>query len=159
MDCLTRFEPEFWGRIIFYRQPEDSLLTSLPDTTIRFIVRSRNQQGDEAKLQWFQGDSLLGRDTPLRYDCTTLGDYPIVCRVNSGDWQAETGWMVRIIDLFIYSHTPDTLNFALRRGSTVTFRYRQRRRHTRRCGQLRLDADGFGNSRAAGRGRGFERDD
>jgi len=118
---LSRFEPDILGPVIFYRFPEDSLLTILPDSSIRFIVRSRNQQGNEAAYNWFQGDSLLGRDTTVTYQFLTSGDYSIRCHVDAGGWEAETGWLVHVRDLFIAFHSPDTLSLSLRRGTTQTF--------------------------------------
>ncbi|MBM3327735.1 MAG: T9SS type A sorting domain-containing protein [Calditrichaeota bacterium] len=119
---IVRLEPDRIGPIVFYRHPEDTLLSILPGDTIQFTVRARNQMGIEMAYHWQYGDSLIGRDTTVLVPFDTLiGDYRITCRVTANEWAAVAPWTIYVRDMYIVSSTPDSCNLVIRRNTVVPF--------------------------------------
>jgi hypothetical protein len=118
---LLRLEPDRLGPQIFYRHPEDSLLSVLPADSIQFIVRALNQRGVDMNYEWMFGDSILGHDTTFTARFDSLGIDTISCSVTDVQWTARTGWLVHVTDLFIRSFLPDTTELTLRRGVAQDF--------------------------------------
>ncbi|MBM3330160.1 MAG: hypothetical protein FJY67_11950, partial [Calditrichaeota bacterium] len=118
---LIRLEPDILGPVVFYKEPEDSALTVLRGDTLRFIVRARNQQGLDMSYRWTYLDTVRSTDTTALIRFDELGTLPVVCRVNAGEWSVEVVWTVEVADLFIASHTPDTLSITVQRNSEIDF--------------------------------------
>jgi len=125
---LVRFESDQLRPSIFYRRPEDSLQTILLGDSIRFIVKARDRMDREITYRWRVDDRDLDRggvspvyDTTVTIRFEDFGRIPVTCTVANVDWQVLTGWLVHVRSLFIFSHSPDTLNLALRRGTSLDF--------------------------------------
>jgi len=118
---ITRLSPDVIGPIVMRWSPHDTTLTTLPGDSIQFILRAVNQQGQEAEYQWLRGDTLKGRDTTETFRFESLGEETITCRFSDDEATRQIRWHVEITDLFIHSHTPDTLSLTLQRNSEIDF--------------------------------------
>ncbi|MBM3329622.1 MAG: hypothetical protein FJY67_09175, partial [Calditrichaeota bacterium] len=118
---IVRLEPDILGPVVFHKEPEDSLLKVLPGETIDFLVRARNQQGEEMSYQWTYRDTVRSQDTSCTIRFDERGTFPVVCRVTAGEWSVEVVWAVEVTDLFISSFTPDTLDFTIQRANDIAF--------------------------------------
>ncbi|MBM3330179.1 MAG: hypothetical protein FJY67_12045, partial [Calditrichaeota bacterium] len=83
---IVRLEPDILGPVVFHKEPEDSLLKVLPGETIDFLVRARNQQGEEMSYQWTYRDTVRSQDTSCTIRFDERGTFPVVCRVTAGEW-------------------------------------------------------------------------
>jgi len=106
---------------IFYHIPEDTILTRLPGDSVRFIVRARTREGEELHYSWHFNGRGAGNDTTVYIGFPAGGDSVVTCTASAQFWAAQVKWLVRLRELFIASHTPDTLSLTIRRGSTVEF--------------------------------------
>jgi len=121
---LVRLDPDIPNPIIFYRTPEDSFLTVLKEDTLQFEVLARAQGGDQFDYQWLRNEATFHvgvNDTFVSVVFDEVKVDTIECRVSLEDYTVSTGWIVSVKDLFIASHSPDTLALALRRGTSQTF--------------------------------------
>ena len=118
---IMRLEPDVLGPLVFYKNPEDSLLTVLSDTSITFTIRARTREGNELNYQWFWNDIDCGNDTTVTIDFDTVGVDTVVCHLTDDDAEITVGWEITVTDLYISAFTPDTLNLTLRRGTSVYF--------------------------------------
>jgi len=121
-DALVVFyEPGNLAPQIFYHIPEDTILTRLPGDSVRFIVRARTREGEELHYSWHFNGRGAGNDTTAYIGFPAGGDSVVTCTASAQFWAAQVKWLVRLRELFIASHTPDTLSLTIRRGSTVEF--------------------------------------
>ncbi len=119
---LLRLEPDQLGPIIFYRWPEDSLQNVLLGDSIQFIVRARDQHGNEMTYDWFfNDDQLAGHDTTISIVFDTPGIDSVECLVHNQFATSETGWHVTVTNLYIAAYSPDTLNLTVQRGDSLLF--------------------------------------
>ncbi len=118
---LMRLEPDQLQPIIFYWFPEDTVFTALRNDSTEFIVRARDQQGDELGYEWWSADTLMSRDTTVTVVYEEAREYNIQCRVSDDDWTTAINWRVNVADFYIDSYQPDTLNIAVRRNTIIDF--------------------------------------
>jgi len=119
---VVRLESDLLGPQIFVKRPEDSLQTVLCGDSLRFIVRARSREGEEANYLWRCFGNEVGNDTTILVTFPdSLGEFPVSCRFSLDDWANEVGWQVTTKHLLISSYSPDTLSLFLRRGTTQTF--------------------------------------
>ncbi len=102
--------------------PEDTLLQALQGDTIRFTVTARDALRRQIDHLWLWNESdTLSFDTTVMVEFDDLGSDTVRCDVTNGEESAWVRWRIYVRDLFIVSHTPDTLNLAIRRGTSVDF--------------------------------------
>lgn len=118
---VVRLEPDQPQPIIFYWLPEDTVFTTLFEDTVDFVVRARDQQGDELEYEWWSADTLMGRDTTVAVFFDEMREYNIECRVSDDDWTSAVSWRVNITSFYIDSYSPDTLELTCRRDTSVEF--------------------------------------
>jgi hypothetical protein len=118
---LIRLEPDNPFPHILYHIPEDTLLTTLQNDNIQFILRASDQFGREMSYQWFYDEQDQGSDTTTIINFEFLGEHLVTCQVSNDDGRAVITWHITVSDLFIARHTPDTLALTLRRGASQAF--------------------------------------
>lgn len=119
---LIRLFSDQLGPILFYRFPEDSLIEVLRGDSIQFIARARNRNNDDLFYQWFLDEQVIARDDTVKnITFDRLGEYTVSCRISDQDAAVSVTWHVTVTDLYIQSHSPDTLHLTVRRGSSVDF--------------------------------------
>ena len=121
---IVRFSEDWLGPELFYKSPVDSVLKVLRGESIRFVVRARNQEGNEMQYRWLYGDSLISDrndDTSKTVRFNNSGDIPISCQVSYAQVTIVVRWTVIVRDLYVSAFTPDTLNLAIRRGTSADF--------------------------------------
>ncbi len=123
---IIKLEPEILEPIIMYWSPEDTMLTVLQRDTVQFIVRARDQRGQELSYLWIMEGDTLSTDTTTTVIFNDLGMYDAQCQVSNEEFTSAITWHVEVSRLYIDSYTPDSLNIAIRRNATVDFRVHSR---------------------------------
>ena len=119
---IAEFSSDSPGPRIFYMFPEDSLLTVLLGDSIEFIVLAGGRAGEVPQYQWFFEEQLIG----ISNDSITIffneyGQHTVNCNVELDSIVVTVTWHVIVTDLFISAFTPETLDLAIRRGTSVDF--------------------------------------
>jgi len=115
------FESARLGPAYVYKYPTDTTVSVLLNESVEFVARARNLQGTEINYQWSYENQILGDDTTETITFDSLGVWQVACNISDADASIEIRWHVTVTDLDISAYTPDTLNLALRRGSSVDF--------------------------------------
>jgi hypothetical protein len=118
---LMRFDQDLSAPLIVLREPQETDLTVLVGDSIDFKVRAVTQLQREIEYTWFCRSDTVGNDTAVTIHFDSLGIDTVVCRVSVAGMSVEAKWYVTVKDFLIRSHTPDSLNLALRRGSRQNF--------------------------------------
>jgi hypothetical protein len=118
---LLRFDQDLSAPLIVLREPQETDLTVLVGDSVNFKVRAVTQLQREIEYTWFCRGDTVGNDTAATIHFDSLGVDTVVCRVTVAGMSVEAKWYVTVKDFFIRSHTPDSLNLALRRGSRQNF--------------------------------------
>ncbi len=116
-----KLEPDQLEPVIFYWSPEDTVFIALRGDTTEFIVRARDQQGDEFTYMWIMGEDTLGHDSTVTKFWEEVGEYIVQCQASDGENISSINWHVNVTDFYINSHQPDSLNPSTRRNSTIDF--------------------------------------
>jgi len=102
--------------------PQDTILTVLTGALIHFLCKTRDELDPPARYSWILDNrDTLSTDTTLVYQFDSQGNYRLDCRVSHEEVPRWPTWHISVRDLFVYSHTPDTLDLTLRRGTTQEF--------------------------------------
>ena len=118
---LVRLESDQLSPIIFDWLPEDTVFTALPGDTTLFVVRARDQQGDNIGYNWIVGFENRGRDTTVTQLWEFVGDYIVQCFISDGENVSRINWHVKVADMYIDSYLPEILTHSVRRNSTIDF--------------------------------------
>ena len=118
---LIKLEPEVLEPILFYWSPEDTVFSVLLGDSVQFVVRARDQQGDELSYLWISGDDSLRDDTTYTKHFDELGEYFVQCQVSNDEYTSAVTWHISVVEWYISGFTPDSLDFALRRGRSIDF--------------------------------------
>ena len=119
---LLKIEPDIIGPMVFYWSPEDTLFSALVGDTVSFIVRARNQLGLEMGYEWFRGgEHPISRDTTVTVVFDEIGDDSLLCVITDEEESASINWRIDVTGMYIDSHTPDSLDFIIRRNTTIDF--------------------------------------
>jgi len=109
-------EPQF-----IIHSPEDTVFTAFLNDSTEFWISARDNQDDDLSYLWTMLGDTISRDTLVTVLWEELGQQLVTCQVSDGENVASIRWHVTVSDLFIVSHSPDTLSLALRRGTSQTF--------------------------------------
>lgn len=93
----------------------------MPEDTVQFIVRVRDQQGDELSNLWLLDEDTLGTDTTVTIRFNDFGEYLVECRVSDEEMTTSVRWHVTAEEFYIDTHTPDSLAWTIRRPREVDF--------------------------------------
>ena len=118
---LVKIEPTHPEPLVFYWLPEDTNFTTLRRDTTLFIVRARDQQGDEFSYRWLMGEDSLGVDSTTAVVWEDVGESLVQCRVSDGENISAINWHVKVVDMYIDSYLPEILTHSVRRNSTIDF--------------------------------------
>jgi len=118
---VIKFEPEILEPQFIHWSPEDTMLTILQNDTIEFTVRAFDRQDDEMNYLWIMGEDTLSRDTITTKVFEELGEFEVQCQVSDGELMVAITWHVNVVEFYICSFTPDSLDLIIRRGTNVDF--------------------------------------
>jgi len=118
---LMKLEPDIPNQQNIVISPEDTSLFVLPDTPVTFSVTMEDYMAGLLDYLWLSNDSIVDHDSTYGETFEELGESIIECRITYDELTISIRWHVTVTDLYIYSHTPDTLNLTLRRGTTLDF--------------------------------------
>ena len=118
---IMKLEPDVIGPMTVEITPEDTVVSVLPDRPVEFGVQVRNVVEGEVTFQWLLGDSVISNEASTQITFSEIGDEEVICRLTQDVLRFDVTWHVTITDLFIASHSPDTLSLSLRRGTSQTF--------------------------------------
>jgi len=118
---IVRMAPDVLGPEVFYKHPEDSILTVLQEDTIRFIVRARNNHGFEMSYQWTYNSRPVARDTTLLVRFDTLRTDTVICEVTDPNYTVRISWLIHVRNLFIETYVPDSLRLVIQRRREIEF--------------------------------------
>ncbi|MBM3330188.1 MAG: hypothetical protein FJY67_12110, partial [Calditrichaeota bacterium] len=118
---VIRIEPEQDAPIVIEHEPQDSVLFVLTGDSIRFRVVARDQWRREIFYTWRLDDQRVGSDAAITITFPEQGTYRVRCEIRNDEFATAVLWRVETTDLFIASHTPDTLSLTLQRNSEIDF--------------------------------------
>ena len=101
--------------------PADSSFGALVGDTINFRALAEDPDGDEIAYRWKLAGQVVAEDTTVSITFEETGEFIVVCTISDGVFSDSTYWRVRATELYISEHSPDTLNFRLRRNTEVGF--------------------------------------
>ncbi len=117
-----KLEPLRLDPMIIAHFPTDTMLTVLLQDSIRFLVLANDQRRLDLSYLWLLNENdALGQDTTVTIQFDQLGEQIVECRVSNEEFSTTIRWHITVTDLFISAFTPDTLDLALRRGTSVDF--------------------------------------
>ncbi len=118
---LMKHIPEHSPPLIISHTPEELEFYTLPDNEIEFSVFAIDLQDDALNYSWLINDEEIATDSSVVIPFEELGDVNIHCEVSDGELTTGIDWLVHVSEFYIHSHTPDTLDLIVRRGTEVTF--------------------------------------
>jgi len=118
---LLKFTSDILHAEFLIRTPEERDLWVMPGTSIAFEVRAEGDAFQGLRYEWFFEDSIIGRDAGVDVLFDSTGDFRISCHAEHNNNVVELDWMVHVRDLFIITHTPDTLSLTVQRNSESDF--------------------------------------
>ncbi len=118
---LIKFYPERSAPMILEHEPIDLEFTVLPGDTITFIVHAEDAQEDSIRYLWALNGENVSTDTTTTIAFAELGTDTVQCTVSDGELADSIQWIVNIKELYIDAYTPDSLNVAVHRNTTVDF--------------------------------------
>jgi len=101
--------------------PEDFALQVLTGTEIEFIAVADDPDNDVIEYTWRHGVEPLDGDTSVSILFDEAGIDTVLVTASDGALTRQLTWHVTVADLYIADFTPDTLNLAIRRGTSVDF--------------------------------------
>ncbi|MBM3330156.1 MAG: hypothetical protein FJY67_11930, partial [Calditrichaeota bacterium] len=118
---LAKFQPERSAPLIVEYSPVDLEFFVLLESDIAYHIRAEDAQGDEIFYYYTLRGDTIAREADFVVALDIIGDAEIVGIASDGDMFDSVRWLVHVRDLFITSHTPDTLSLTLRRNSEINF--------------------------------------
>jgi len=118
---IMKLEPEIMEPQFISWTPEDTMLTVLLDDTVDFLVEVSDAQDDEISYLWIMGEDTISRNATTTVVFEELGEYEIQCQVSDGEFTVAITWHVTVIEWFIQTFTPDSLDLIIRRSSNIDF--------------------------------------
>jgi len=118
---LIKLEPGMLEPVIFEWSPEDTLLTVLLADTVEFEVRARDIRGQELDYLWIMAEDTLSTDSLTTVDFNELGEHQLSCLVSNGNMTSTITWHVSVVEWFLQSFEPDSLDLVVRRGLDINF--------------------------------------
>ncbi len=118
---LVRLIPERFAPEIIQWSPDSLHLMALQEDRTEFWVSAIDLQDDSLRYSWTLDDEAVATDSLTLIELPELGEHIVKCLVSDVDLSDSILWHVSVTDLFIASHSPDTLSIAVKRGHSVDF--------------------------------------
>jgi hypothetical protein len=118
---IVKIVPEREAPKITEWSPEVLDLTILRGDSIAFRVVAEDLQMDSLSYLWRLDDTEVSEADTVTIQFDEVGDFRVACLVADEHQADSMVWNVHVRDFFISSHTPDSLNLALRRGASQIF--------------------------------------
>jgi len=118
---LVKILPDRSAPVIVEWRPDSLNITALPFRDVPFFLRAEDLQEDSLSYTWIRNGETAGEGQIFEASFDDYGQFPIVGRVTDGSQSDSIMWTITIRDIFIASHSPDTLSLSFRRGTTQTF--------------------------------------
>jgi len=121
MGLLLAVEQDRFTPLITEWSPEDLTQQVLVGDVIDFEVRAVNPTGDVLHYFWLVDGDTVSTDSTTAIDFSDFGEYRVSGIASDQTGSDEKVWTVEATNLFIQTHSPDTLSLSLRRGTAQTF--------------------------------------
>jgi len=118
---IMKLAPDLPNQAYLLYTPEDTVFSMLPDTAVTFTVKPRAIDWREFNYTWTYRDSVWSNDTVCTVPLDQVGEQIVKTEVSQDEVSIPIRWHINVVDLFIYSQTPDTFNVTLRRGDSCAF--------------------------------------
>ena len=118
---LMKLMPDIMVEEYLIINPPDTILTLLEDSRIVFNVSPRNIDPPSIRYEWTYRDTVRSRDTLCTISFDSLGQYELICLLRHSAEALQITWHITVTDLYVSAFTPDTLDLAIRRGTSVDF--------------------------------------
>jgi len=118
---LIKLVPLYYEPTLLGWTPRDTMLAVLLDDSVHFAIQAAFYHQDSLNYSWWLNGDSLECDTSIDLRFNELGEQLVTCRITALDYVISIRWHVTVSDLFIDSHSPDTLTLSLRRGTSQTF--------------------------------------
>jgi len=118
---IMRLEPDILHINYLIHSPQDTILTTLIESMIEFYVAPRNINYRDVDFDWIYQGMQISDDTLCAITFDDPGEFLVECAVTQNDNHISVRWHVTVTDLYVSAFTPDTLDLAIRRGSSVDF--------------------------------------
>ncbi len=119
---LIKIQPDISSPRILSYLPSNNNISALIGDVLQFSVIAGDLQNDSLFYSWNRNNRELEEDdsqTDLQFD--NIGIDSVCCTVSDSTGFDKVTWHVTVTDLYIQSHSPDTLNLTIRRGVAVDF--------------------------------------
>ncbi len=123
---VMKLEPEVLAPQFISWSPFDTMLTVLQGDTVDFMVRVRDDQGDEVSYLWIMGEDTLSTDSTTTIIFGETGEFEVQCEVTDGELAPTITWHLSVVEWYIDSFLPDSTNIAIRRRTTLDFSHHVR---------------------------------
>jgi len=101
--------------------PPDSLVSLLVGDTLTFSARAEDPDGDDVGYTWRLEEEIVSHESSATLTFENMGRFRLVCIASDGEFSDSTFWLVRTTDIYVREHSPDTLDFEVRRGTQIDF--------------------------------------
>ena len=118
---IMKHIPEHSPPLIISYNPEELEFCTLPDSAIEFSVIAIDLQDDALSYSWQFNGEEISTDSSVIILFEELGDIIIHCEVSDGELTVGIDWLVHVLEFFMQSYIPNTLDLVVRRGTEVTF--------------------------------------
>ncbi|MBM3329781.1 MAG: hypothetical protein FJY67_09980, partial [Calditrichaeota bacterium] len=118
---IIKYAPERMAPRIIRFTPAEQEFDKLPGTIVEFHIEAEDAQGDVLEYYYLiNGDTIQqGQDLSYRFD--SLGVYEMTGIATDGRQFDSINWTIHVRNLFIITHTPDTLSLTVQRNSEIDF--------------------------------------
>jgi len=118
---LLKIAPERSAPIIIEYSPEVLIKSILLCDTLAFHIHAEDAQHDTILYCYRSEGQVVSNDSDIVIPFPDAGRYSIIGVASDGALSDSVVWFVCVNNLFIASHSPDTLSLFLRRGTSQTF--------------------------------------
>ncbi|MBM3328713.1 MAG: hypothetical protein FJY67_04450 [Calditrichaeota bacterium] len=118
---LVKLRPSRRAPLMIFTEPDTGNVNVLVSDEVRFAVHAIDLQDDVIFYEWRREDEVVSQDTFAMIDFPTAGDFQVTCQVSDEQPGDLARWLVRVRDILIASHTPDTLSLTVQRNSEINF--------------------------------------
>ncbi|MDP8229153.1 MAG: T9SS type A sorting domain-containing protein [Candidatus Electryoneaceae bacterium] len=102
-------------------EPDTTEFSILRGDSVLFDVDVVDVQGDSILYVWELDDEEISTDTSVVVQFPELGDFVVKCRVSDGELADSIQWVIHVVECYIDTFHPDSLDLILRRNETIDF--------------------------------------
>jgi len=93
----------------------------LMDDSLVFSAFAEDRDDDTLMYSWKRGQTPIADDTSVVVYFENIGSDTVSVEASDGGLTDSRIWRISVADLFISSHSPDSLSLSLRQGASQTF--------------------------------------